>query len=62
MAKIHETAVISPTAEIGDAEIAEYVIIRGEVKIGDGVYIGPHTIIEGKTTIGEGTKICSPPQ
>ena len=57
MAKIHETAVISPSAEIGDAEIAEYVIIRGEVKIGDGVYIGPHTIIEGKTTIGEGTKI-----
>ena len=68
MPKIHPTAVISPEAEIGDAEIGEYVVIRGRVKIADGVYVGPHTYIEGKVTIGEGTRIIfsasigAPPQ
>ena len=56
--KIHPTAHVSPGAELGDGvEVAEHAIIRDEVVLAENVYVGPSTIIEGPTSIGEGTKI-----
>jgi UDP-N-acetylglucosamine acyltransferase len=52
--KIHETALISPTAKLGkDVEIGPYATIGSHVSIGDGTKIGARTVIEGWTNIGK---------
>lgn len=52
--KIHETAIIDPSATIGEGvEIGAYSIIGPEVTIGDRTKIGPHVMIAGYTTIGK---------
>lgn len=57
MSKIHPTAIIDKTAEIGkDVEIGPYTVIGKSVKIGDNTYIGPNCIIE-YATIGKSNKI-----
>lgn len=66
---IHPTAMIDPAAQIGaNVRIGAYSIIGANVVLHDNVKIWPHVIIEGITTIGEGTEIypytvlgCSPP-
>ncbi len=56
--KIHNTAIVSSSTELGDGVvIEEYAIIRGDVILEDGVNIGPHVLIEGRTRIGSNTKI-----
>ena len=51
--KIHPTAVIAPTAELGeDVEIGPYTTVGPHVRIGDRTRIGPQVMIEGVTTIG----------
>jgi UDP-N-acetylglucosamine acyltransferase len=58
--KIHPTAIIEPTVELGNnVEIGAYSIIRDQVIIADGVKIHPHVIISGKTSIGRNTEIFS---
>ena len=43
MAKIHETALVSPEAVLGnDIEIGPFSIISEYVRIGDRTTIGPH--------------------
>lgn len=55
---IHATAIIDSKAEIAnDATISPYAIIGADVKIGSGTWVGPHTVIEGPTTIGKDNKI-----
>lgn len=45
--KIHPTAVIHRSADLDkDVEIAPFVVIGENVKIGAGTYVGPHSIIE----------------
>ena len=52
--KIHETAIIAPTAEIGpDVTIGPYSIIGDHVKIGEGTVIHPHVVVTGRTTVGK---------
>ncbi len=52
--KIHNTAVVHPSAEIGeDVEIGPYCIIGEHVKIGTGTRIKSHVSIDGWTEIGE---------
>jgi len=57
MANIHATAIVSPTAELADdVEIGPYVIIEGEVTIGEGTLVGPHVHLVGPMTIGRGNR------
>jgi len=55
---IHPSAVVSPRAVIGrDCYIGPYSIIGNEVQLGDGVRLESHCVIDGRTTVGEGTHI-----
>ncbi len=52
--EIHETAVLSPGAELGrEVTIGPYCVIGPRVKIGDRTRIGPQVVIDGVTSIGE---------
>ncbi len=57
-ANIHATAVVSPRARIGsDCSIGPYVIVGAEVELADGVQLDSHCVIEGRTSVGEGTHV-----
>ncbi len=56
---IHPTAVIDPSAVIGEnVQIGAYSVIGADVHIGDGSVIGPHVVIEGPTRIGRDNRIA----
>lgn len=55
---IHPTALVAPDAVIAaDAEIGAYTVIGSGVRIGTQCWIGPHVVIDGPTTIGNGNSI-----
>jgi UDP-N-acetylglucosamine acyltransferase len=55
---IHPSAVVSPRARLGvDCVIGPYSIIGDEVELGDGVRVDSHCVIDGRTTIGDGTHL-----
>ncbi|HTG95259.1 MAG TPA: acyl-ACP--UDP-N-acetylglucosamine O-acyltransferase [Pyrinomonadaceae bacterium] len=55
---IHPTAVVSPKARLGyDCFVGPYSIIGDEVELGDRVRLESHCVIDGRTSIGEGTHI-----
>lgn len=57
-AKIHDTAVVSKDAILGEGvEIGPYTIIGPGVELKDNIVVGPHAVIEGDTVIGEGCRI-----
>jgi UDP-N-acetylglucosamine acyltransferase len=67
--QFHATAVVDPSAEIGDdVMIGPYAIIGARVIIGAGTRIAAHAVVEPDTTIGErcqvyyGAVIGSDPQ
>src|SRR5690606_2800489 len=52
-ADVHTTAIVDPTAEIGDGvTIGPYSIIGPNVTIGERTRVGPHVLIERATTVG----------
>ena len=54
----HETAIVSPTAEIGeDCHIGAYSIVGDAVILADKVRLESHVVIDGNTKIGAETKI-----
>ena len=56
--KIHPTAIISPTCELGEGVCIEpYSIVEDDVQIGANTVIGPHVQIGKWTTIGEDCQI-----
>jgi UDP-N-acetylglucosamine acyltransferase len=58
MASIHPTAIVERGAELDDSvSVDAYSIIREHVRIGAGTTIGPHCVIEGRTTIGRDNRI-----
>lgn len=58
MSKIHPTAIIEKGAEIGaDVSIGPYCVIGPKVKLADRVTLRAHVVIDGITSIGEGTEI-----
>ena len=58
MANIHPTALIEPGAELDSSvSVDAYSIVRAGVRIGAGTQIGPHCVIEGRTTIGRDNRI-----
>lgn len=55
---IHETAIVSPTAEIGDGcHIGPYSVIGDKVKLAENVRVDSHGVIDGITSIGAGTHV-----
>jgi len=55
---IHASAVISPSAKIGDnVTIGPYTVIGDEVVIGDGSIIEPHAVIAKWTTLGKECRV-----
>lgn len=54
MASIHHTAVIDPSAELGDdVEIGPYCVISGPVQVGRGTVLKSHVCLEGDLSLGE---------
>jgi UDP-N-acetylglucosamine acyltransferase len=58
MAKIHQTALVDPAAELADdVEIGAFSIVGPKVTIGPGCWIGPHVVLTGRTTLGRNNRI-----
>jgi UDP-N-acetylglucosamine acyltransferase len=58
MTKIHPTAIISEGAKIAaSAKIGAYCVIGAEVEIGENVELKSHIVVDGKTSIGDGTVV-----
>jgi UDP-N-acetylglucosamine acyltransferase len=57
---IHPTAIIDPTAELGEGvNIGAYCIVGKNSRIGDHTIMYPHSIVEENTTIGKHCEIFS---
>ena len=55
---IHASAIIDPTAHVGNnVSIGAFSIIGADVIIGDDCWIGPHVVISGPTHIGRENRI-----
>ena len=58
MSKIHEKALVDPSASVADdVEIGAFSIVGPKVTIGPGCRIGPHVVLTGRTTLGENNRI-----
>lgn len=58
MSDIHSTAIIDPSAKIGNGvTIGAYSVIGADVEIGANSWIGPHVVLKGPTRIGCENKI-----
>ncbi|MFH0734763.1 MAG: acyl-ACP--UDP-N-acetylglucosamine O-acyltransferase [bacterium] len=58
MTKIHQTAIVSPLAKLGEnVEVGPYAVIYDDVEIGDGTSVGPHTCIYDGARIGKNVKL-----
>ena len=58
MPRIHPTAIVAPGARLADdVEIGPYCVIGDHVVLGQGVSLKSHIVIDGRTTIGDGTRI-----
>lgn len=55
---IHETAIVSPDAKIGnDCHIGPLCTIGAEVELGKGVRLDSHVVVDGRTKIGDETHV-----
>lgn len=55
---IHQTAIVSPRARLGErVSVGPYSIVEENVEIGDDTWIGPHVVVKGHTTIGKQNRI-----
>ena len=58
MSKVHSTAIIERGAELAESvEVGACSIVRAGVRIAAGTTIGPHCVVEGRTTIGRDNRI-----
>lgn len=56
--KVHETAVIHPSAELAeDVEIGPYAVVEDSVRIGRGTRIAAHAFIGRNTVLGEENRL-----
>jgi len=54
MTKIHETAIVDPTAKIGhDVEIGPWAYVGANVTLGDGCRLESHSVVKGPSTLGK---------
>lgn len=55
---IHETAIVSPGAQIGDdCHVGPFCTVGDDVILGAGVRLESHVVVGGRTDIGDGTHI-----
>ena len=55
---IHNTAIVSPKAKIGaDCYIGAFCVVGDEVSLGERVRLESHVVIDGKTSVGDETRI-----
>ncbi len=55
---VHPTAVVSPHARIGEGcFIGPYCIVNDEVELEDDVRLESHCVVDGRTKIGQGTRV-----
>ena len=58
MPQIHPTAIVAPGATLAeDVSIGPYCVVGEEVVLGAGVTLIGHVVVDGRTTIGEKTRI-----
>jgi UDP-N-acetylglucosamine acyltransferase len=58
MTDIHPTAVVAPTAEIAaSAAIGPYCVVGPKVTLGERVRLISHVVVDGITSIGDGTTV-----
>ena len=58
MTDIHPTAIVDPSAQIGEnVVIGPFCCVGGEVVIGDGVELKSHVVLDGPTTLGRDSAI-----
>ena len=58
MARIHQTAIVAPQAELAeDVTIGPFCTVGEHVVLGAGVSLRSHVVIDGYTTIGERTRV-----
>lgn len=58
MPDIHPTAVVAPSAQIaGSVSIGPYCVVGPKVKLAERVQLISHVVVDGDTSIGEGTQI-----
>lgn len=55
---VHPTAIIDPTAELGEnVTVGPYTIIKEDTRIGNNTIIGPHVVVDQYTSIGSDCEI-----
>ena len=55
---IHESAVVSKNAQLGtDHYIGAFCVVGDEVVLGTGVRLESHVVVDGKTSIGDDTRV-----
>jgi UDP-N-acetylglucosamine acyltransferase len=55
---IHETAIVSPGAQVGEGcYIGPYSIIGSQAVLGDNIRLESHVVIDGPTKVGSGTHV-----
>src|SRR5438309_7116143 len=58
MPQIHAPAIVAPGTRLADdVVIGPYCVLGGRVELGAGVRLMSHVVVEGRTTVGEGTRI-----
>jgi UDP-N-acetylglucosamine acyltransferase len=58
MEMIHPTALIDPSARVGDGvKIGPYSVVGAEVELGDNVELISHAVVTGRTRLGAGTTV-----
>jgi UDP-N-acetylglucosamine acyltransferase len=58
MPRIHPTAIVAPGAELAeDVVVGSYCVLGGDVRLGPRVSLRSHVVVDGRTTIGEGTRL-----
>ena len=58
LSNVHPTAVVSPNARIGSGcHVGPFSIVGAEVELKDGVRLESHVVIDGRTEIGEETRV-----
>ena len=56
--QVHPSALVHPRARIAPGvAVGAYSIIGEQVEVGEGSWIGPHVVIEGRTRIGRNNRI-----
>ena len=55
---IHPSAIVHPGAKLArGVAVGAYSLVGEEVELGEGTWVGPHVVLEGRTRIGAGNRI-----